>query len=138
MPSSATCDWLDLAAGIEQLVGDIAPDTAAEMERVVPRVARKGAKAVREEAASRWGGEVGQRYSSGFSSRTTKSGVETTAEIGNRNVPGLVHLLEKGHQTVPEGRRVPGNPHVAPVFERVVVPELEREVAAGVDRALEG
>ncbi len=138
MPSSATCDWLDLAAGIGQLVGDIAPDTAAEMEKVVPKVARKGARAVREEASSHWSGEVGSRYSAGFSSRTTRSGLETTAEIGNSAVPGLVHLLEKGHNTIPEGRRVAGTPHVAPVFERVVAPELEREVAAGVDRALEG
>lgn len=137
MPSSATCDWLNLSAGLDQLLGDIAPEVGAEMERAVPRVARKGAKAVREEAASHWSGEVGSRYSAGFSSRTTKNGPETSAEIGNRDVPGLVHLLEKGHNTL-TGRRVAGTPHLAPVFERVVVPELEREVAAGVDRALEG
>ncbi len=137
MPSSATCDWLNLSAGIEQLLGDIAPDTEREMERAIPKVARKGAKAVREEASSHWSGEVGSRYSAGFSSRTVRNGSETSAEIGNRAVPGLVHLLEKGHATL-TGRRVPGVPHLAPVFERVVVPELEREVAAGVDRALEG
>lgn len=137
MPSEVACDWLDFAAGIEQLVGDIAPDVESEMQKAIPKVARKGAKALREEASSRWNGTTGARYSAGFSSRQLKGGDGVAAEIGNRTAPGLVHLLEKGHATL-NGRRVAGIPHVAPVFEQVVVPELEMEVAAGVDRALEG
>lgn len=137
MPSEVACDWLNFATGIEQLVGDIAPDVEHEMQKAIPKVARKGAKAVREEASARWNGTTGARYSAGFSSRQLKGGDGVAAEIGNKAVPGLVHLLEKGHATL-TSRRVAGVPHLAPVFESVVVPELEREVAAGVDRALEG
>lgn len=136
MPSDVTCDWLDFTAGIERLVGDISPDVELEMEKAVPKVARKGAKELRKEAASRWNGKTGSAYSAGFSSRRVKGG-GVASEIGNKNMPGLVHLLEKGHATL-TNRRVAGIPHVAPVFDSVVVPELEKEVAAGVDRALGG
>lgn len=137
MPNEVTCDWLNLATGIEQLLGDIAPDVKSEMQKAIPKVARKGSKALREEAGSRWNGKTGSKYSKGFTMRQIKAGEEVSAEIGNKTFPGLVHLLEKGHATL-NGRRVAGIPHMTPVFENVVVPELEKEVSAGVERALEG
>lgn len=137
MPKNVTCDWMNLSWGMQELLGDIPSEVTAQMETVVPKVARKGAKELRSEAAKRWNGKTGKRYSEGFSSTSLKSGVVTSAEIGNRSVPGLVHLLEKGHATL-TGRRTAAYPHVAPVFEKTVAPELEKEVGMAVDRALEG
>lgn len=137
MPKHVTCDWEDLSWGFQELLGDIPPEVTAQMQTVVPKVARKGAKELRSEAAKRWDGKTGSRYSAGFSSTTLKSGVVTSAEIGNRAVPGLVHLLEKGHATL-TGRRTAAYPHVAPVFDRTVAPELEREIGKAIDRVLGG
>lgn len=137
MPKNVTCDWLDFSAGIREVVGDIAPEVTAQMQTVVPKVARKGAKELRSEAAERWNGKTGSKYSSGFSSTVLRSGTDTAAEIGNRSVPGLVHLLEKGHATI-GGGRAKAYPHVAPVYEKTVEPELERAVGEAVDRVLGG
>lgn len=137
MPKHVTCDWENLSWGVEQLLGDIPPEVTAQMQQVVPKVARKGAKELRAEAAKRWNGKTGSRYSGGFSSTVLKSGTVTSAEIGNRAVPGLVHLLEKGHATI-GGGRARAYPHVAPVFDSTVAPELERAVGEAVDRVLGG
>lgn len=92
MPKQVTCNADNFAIGMKELLSDIQPDVAKEVSVAIPKVARKGAKMLREDAKDRWKGKTGQRYAAGFSSRTDKTGVITTAEIGNKNMPGLVHL----------------------------------------------
>lgn len=121
---------------LDSLVSDIEPDIERELSEEIPKLGRKGAKMLREEASSHWDGVTGERYSKGFSSSKVSSGKLTTAEIGNRNAPGLVHLLEKGHATL-TGRRVAGTPHVSVVYDKLE-PDVERVVARAVDDALEG
>lgn len=130
MPKHVTCDAESFAIGMEELLSDIEPEIAKNLSEEIPRIARKGAKELREEAGSRWTGKTGSKYSKGFSSKTIQTGSVTTAEIGNRSMPGLVHLLEKGHETL-TSRRVQGIPHVAPVYDR-----LEPQVIEAVDRAV--
>ena len=130
MPKHISCDAESFAFGMEELLSDIEPDIARNLSEEIPKVARKGAKELRQEASARWTGKTGSRYAKGFSSKTLQTGSVTTAEIGNRSMPGLVHLLEKGHETL-TSRRVEGIPHVAPVYER-----LEPEVIAAVDKAV--
>lgn len=136
MPSHITCDSESFAIGMEELLSDIAPDVAKNLSQAIPRIARKGAKQLREEAGARWTGVTGTRYSKGFSSKKIASGAVTTAEIGNKAAPGLVHLLEKGHETL-TSRRVEGIPHVAPVYDRLE-PEVIEAVEKAVEEALEG
>lgn len=135
MANHAECDWLNLEAGFSELLDGIEPEMETEVERAVGKVTRKGAKELRAKASERWNGETGSRYSEGFASHVTKAGSETTGEIGNKNVPGLVHLLEKGHVTM-GGTRTKAYPHLAPVYEQIA-PEAFSEVADAVGRALE-
>lgn len=136
MPKHVTCDAESFAIGLEELLSDIAPDVAEGISEEIPRLARKGAKDLRTEAGARWTGKTGSKYSKGFSSKTIKTGAVATAEIGNRSMPGLVHLLEKGHETL-TSRRVEGIPHVRPVYERLE-PEVVKAVERAVGEALEG
>lgn len=136
MPRSIECDADAFAIGLEELLSDITPDVAKGISEAIPKVSRKGAKMLREEASKRWTGKTGAAYSKGFKSKTIKSGEVTTAEIGNSKFPGLVHLLEKGHATL-TGRRTKAYPHVAPVFD-AIEPQVMEAVGDAVDKALEG
>lgn len=131
-----SCDIENFAIGLQELISDIEPSIEDELSIEIPKLGRKGAKMLKKEAASHWQGKTGKRYSSGFSSKKTSSGRITTAEIGNSEVPGLVHLLEKGHATL-TSRRVPGIPHVAPVYDELE-PQVIKAVEKAVGKALEG
>lgn len=61
-------------------------------------------------------------------------GKSVFGEVGNADVPGLVHLLEKGHAKV-GGGRVAAIPHVAPVADDMF-DELEDAIAKAIDDAL--
>jgi len=127
--------WQDFAAGLDALLSEVDDDVRAEINEEVPKVARRGAKTVKAKAAAcGWSGKTGERYVNGFHSKVTREGSEVSAEIGNEDVPGLVHLLEKGHNTL-AGKRVAGKPHVAPAFEEISR-DLEESVGEAVGKAL--
>lgn len=130
MPSHISCDADAFAIGLEELLADIEPEVAEGISEEIPKVARKGAKRLREVAGAKWTGKTGSKYAKGFSSKTLSTGTVASAEIGNKAMPGLVHLLEKGHETL-TSRRVAGIPHVSTVYD-----EIEPEVIEAVDRAV--
>lgn len=131
------CDIEDFAIGLDRLLGDIPADVQRELGVAVPKAAKKITKLTKMKAkANGWDGKTGKRYVSGFSNKVTASRAGTSAEVGNRNVPGLVHLLEKGHNTM-GGRRVAGKPHLGPAFEETKE-EFYKDVSKAVERALEG
>ena len=72
---------------------------------------------------------------SGFASHVER-GVETVGEVGNKNKPGLVHLLEKGHLTL-TGRKTTAYPHMAPAFD-AMSEEFVEEYKKAIGAALEG
>lgn len=130
------CDIEDFAIGLDETIGDIPVSVQREMEVVIPKMARATARLVKKNAEGMgWDGVTGTRYVNGFGSRVTKTGVLTEAEVGNK-VAGLVHLLEKGHNTI-GGGRVPGKPHMKPAFDKMKRKYL-KNVSDGVDRALKG
>lgn len=135
MPKQISCDSEHFAIGMEELLADIQPNVAEGLSVAIPKIARKGAKELRKVAGERWTGKTGSKYSKGFTSKKIQSGQVTTAEIGNKNMPGLVHLLEKGHETL-TSRRVDGIPHVAPVYN-MLEPEVIEAVNKVVEEALE-
>ena len=135
MGRSITCDLDAFARSIEELVGDIPSACQDKVGDAVAKSTRKGVKAVKSHASKggkhEWSGE----YVDGFSSHVTR-GEETVGEIGNKNKPGLVHLLEKGHATL-TGRRTNAYPHLAPAFDEIQE-DFIRSVEEAVGEALEG
>ena len=131
------CDIDNWAIGLDQLIGDIPAEVANEMAIVVPEAAKRTTKLVKKNARGYgWKGKTGKAYVSGFSNKVTRMGVVTSAEVGNRRFPGLVHLLEKGHNTM-AGRRIAGKPHLEPAWNDTK-DKFFRDAIKGVDKVLKG
>lgn len=99
-------------------------------------VVREGAKTARKEwssnARSSFGGTG--RYASSISYKVKDEAGETYADIGSATLPGLPHLLEKGHAKV-GGGRVAGRPHIAPAAD-TAFEQFEHDMDVLVDRAI--
>lgn len=124
------------AAGLEELIGDIPAACAEKGGEAVEKSVRKTAKELRSGTYGSSGKhEWSKEYMSGFSSHV-EHGMETVGEVGNKNKPGLVHLLEKGHLTL-TGRRTTAYPHMAPAFD-AMANEFVEEYKKAIGAALEG
>jgi len=116
MPRNITEDLDRFAIGIDKLVGDIPMACDEALDKAVSRSTRKAAKSLREELTEKIGKhEWSEEYRKGFTSRVDRSEAQTVGTVGNKNKPGLVHLLEKGHAT-PAGRRTQAYPHMDVAF----------------------
>lgn len=124
------------AAGLEELVGDIPAACMEKGGEVVEKMVRKTASNLRAGTYGSAGKHKwSEEYMSGFTSHV-EHGVETVGEVGNKNKPGLVHLLEKGHLTL-TGRRTTAYPHMAPAFDDMADKFVE-EYKKAIGAALEG
>lgn len=116
-------------------LNDMLKEVGVKVDDVVPEAARsaakKGAAEVRKNARSSFGGTG--KYASSWSFKSGKEGQESYAEIGS-SMPGLPHLLEKGHATL-GGGRVPGREHIAPAAD-VTFDDFEQELENGIGRVL--
>lgn len=100
-----------------------------------PDVVREGAKTARREWSSNARDKFkGKRYAASISFKVKDVDGETTAEVGSATLPGLPHLLEKGHAKV-GGGRVEGRPHVSPAAE-TAFEQVEEQFGRLVDRAI--
>lgn len=76
-------------------------------------------------------GIKGDKYVNSFHYKVSpKSGTTTYGEVGSRDYPGLVHLLEKGHLTI-GGNRVAARPHIKPAADnafKFYEAEIDRDV----------
>lgn len=131
-----TCGPEMFESSLEALLGNI-PELCGEgLEKAVRKSTTKTAKRLRSgdfgnAGKHAWSGE----YMSGFSSAMTRSGMTPEGEVGNKNKPGLVHLLEKGHVTL-TSRRTQAYPHMAPAFESMAEGFVD-EAKRGVMEALQ-
>lgn len=117
------------ARGIEELIGDIPYACQEKIGKATERAIREGVNTVKDHASAGGVHEWSADYIEGFQSHVTK-GIVTEGEIGNKNKPGLVHLLEKGHVTI-NGRRTRAFPHMAPAFT-----EIQQDFIDKVEKAV--
>lgn len=134
--SDIPCSVDNFAVSLESVLGGVFNECDEKVGKAVQRSVRYGAKQLREKHAVAGKHEWSDRYRNGFTSRTTRGKGKTTGEIGNKNEPGLVHLLEKGHATL-TGRRTNAYPHMAPAFDELQE-YFSEQVGIAVDKALKG
>ena len=133
--SGEVCGVDNFAITLERLLGSVAKATSEKTSEAVERATKKGVSTVRKKAKATGKHPWSNRYVNGFTSNVER-GVRASGEIGNKNEPGLVHLLEKGHATL-TGRRTNAYPHMAPAFEEIQQ-DFIKMVGDAVQDALEG
>ena len=106
-----------LADSIEKILEEYADGVSKDMDMAVRKVTQAGARAVSSSAKGMFGGSG--KYASGWKAKIETKRLGTIGTIHNTSVPGLPHLLEKGHAKR-GGGRVPGRPHIAPVEDKIV------------------
>lgn len=98
-----------------------------DLEEVTIKVADFGVKEIKANARTyKWGKE----YVNGWTKTDTSTRLTTGVVIHHKTMPGLPHLLEHGHITIRNGKRVKDArafEHIKPVEDKIV--ELyQREV----------
>lgn len=120
------------AAEIASIMSDVDGTVRTNSRKAVQKACREGKKNVMAKSAALGvhHGKTWSRYVSGWSYTTSETGNDFSGEIGNADVPGLPHLIEKGHARV-GGGRVRGYEHVAPAADETFK-EYERQLESGV------
>lgn len=124
-------DLDQMASELASILNDIEDD----VDGAVLGGIRKGLKSGRakwREGAGQFDGEYwkhGEKFQAGRYKRSITyhmltQGKKPSGEIGSKKMPGLAHLLEKGHATI-GGGRTRAFPHVAPASEVAFKDTLE-------------
>lgn len=103
----------------EDAMGDILADAYSAVQEGTRESVTEGAKVGRRETVANARDVITPHngdYFDGWSYRVSQEGGDWASEVGNAKVPGLAHLLEKGHARV-GGGRVAARPHIAPAAE---------------------
>lgn len=114
-------------------MGEILGQFGQQVERKIPDAAERAARHGVERMPSHiaWAGIGGTgRYARSWGYRQGRKGQESFVEMGS-SMPGLPHLLEKGHATI-GGGRVAGRMHVAHDAEEVFE-NFERDLREGLE-----
>lgn len=98
------------ASSLEDIFMDARMAATEAGQEGVRTGAKASAKAWRRNARAQFGGKG--KYASSVRSKVDRLGDEPQATVYS-TMPGLPHLLEKGHATL-AGNRVPGREHIAP------------------------
>lgn len=101
------------AAGVADILGEVERATEGALNRGVQDGIRITAREWRANAASTFGGSGA--YAGSIRSRVDSRGESPEAHAYS-SMPGLPHLLEKGHATI-GGNFVAGRSHIAPAAE---------------------
>lgn len=104
-----------LQVNLEKILKEYSESVDKDLEKTTKKVTQQGVKALQQESASKFGGG---RYAKGWTSQFERKRYMYQGTIYNKT-PGLPHLLEKPHAKR-NGGRTTGNPHIAPVEEKVI------------------
>jgi len=116
------------SAAIHDILEEYGDELHENVAEAAKAVTKKGAQAVRQAAASSFGGSG--KYAKGWTSRFETGRLSAQGVIYNKDVPGLPHLLENGHAKR-GGGRVAGRTHIKPVEEKIIE-EFEKAVRDSV------
>lgn len=108
-----------------------------EINEQMPKAARKAVRKGLKKGEEEWRNNAPVRtmkYAMSIRHHMRRNTNSPEGEIGSPTLPGLPHLLEKGHARI-GGGRVPGIPHIAPAAE-VAFDETEKTLIEEVDRFL--
>lgn len=123
-----TCITIDqFSLALDEILQDVKGDTDKIVSNAAKNAARKGKNEVRKNARNTFKGTG--KYAKSWGFKSGKKGQESYAEIGS-TMPGLPHLLEKGHAAL-GGGRVPGRAHIAPAAD-VTFKAFEDELKNGI------
>ena len=120
------------AESLESILGDVATGIDGNMLGAAEKAGKAARKAWSRNARAAFPGGTG-KYAKSIRSTAKKKGLQSLSETGS-TMPGLPHLLEKGHATT-GGGRVAGREHIAPAADEAFA-VFEEAVSDGVDRAL--
>ena len=108
---------INLETEIAKILTKYGDEVAENIQKVTKEIARKGAKAVKQNAQSSFSGTG--KYAAGWTSQAKEGRYSSQGIIYNRAKPGLPHLLEHGHAKR-GGGRTDGKEHIAPVEQEVI------------------
>lgn len=108
---------INLETEIAKILTKYGDEVAENIQKVTKEIARKGAKAVKQNAQSDFKGTG--KYAAGWTSQAKEGRYSSQGIIYNRAKPGLPHLLEHGHAKR-GGGRTDGREHIAPVEQEVI------------------
>ena len=108
---------INIETEIAKILTKYGDEVAENIQKVTKEIARKGAKAVKQNAQSDFKGTG--KYAAGWTSQAKEGRYSSQGIIYNRAKPGLPHLLEHGHAKR-GGGRTDGREHIAPVEQEVI------------------
>jgi len=122
------------ALSLESILKDVSVDVDSATMRAARKASKRGVKTVQRYAGSSVRKGMASPYVQGFSSTSNRKKTASYAEIGNKDYPGLVHLLEKGHATI-GGGRVAARPHMALAAPEIFT-DFEKQLDKEIDETL--
>lgn len=108
---------INIETEIAKILTKYGDEVAENIQKVTKEIARKGAKAVKQNAQTNFSGTG--KYAAGWTSQAKEGRYSSQGIIYNRAKPGLPHLLEHGHAKR-GGGRTDGREHIAPVEQEVI------------------
>lgn len=108
---------INIETEIAKILTKYGDEVAENIQKVTKEIARKGAKAVKQNAQNSFQGTG--KYAAGWTSQAKEGRYSSQGIIYNRAKPGLPHLLEHDHAKR-GGGRTDGREHIAPVEQEVI------------------